>query len=227
MTTNPIHKLSMLISLLIVCVLMAALDLVAATGASRFRALELTVNGESMVIKNRETLSLVRGDVIVLEKADIWPNSGGGSLINFLGYRNSWKDDKSEDDSYQIIDTSLLKNGWSVNGQTEKYSILIKKDHKIVGKIITNLKKPKLSTVELYVNDKPLVVLDGSSLVLNSMDNLKVGSVKSTEVSINRRLSVKLDELAHEENSKKFELKVFHGTYHLGSIFILLAGRQN
>jgi hypothetical protein len=103
----------------------------------------IEVNSKKQLLKNGETLDVVRGDLLKIK--NILPESLARQkdlCVNFKGFVGDWKNNTGEDRGY-LIDTGRdLLARYSLHGQRKVYKIVVSKGKEILGKMLVKISEP-------------------------------------------------------------------------------------
>ena len=150
----------------------------------------IEVNKKKQLLKNGETLNVVRGDLIKI--IDVLPESLARHqdvFVNFKGFVGNWKNNTGEDRGY-LVDTSRdLLARYSLYGQKRVYKIVVEQGKEILGKVLVNITEPALVYLILRLNNQTYALRDRETISASLNDYLAVEAVKSnigegTEISI-------------------------------------------
>ncbi|NRA43374.1 MAG: hypothetical protein HRU09_00285 [Oligoflexales bacterium] len=135
-------------------------------------------NGESKLLKNKETLSYVRGDELKIKAAKLRAGDHKPSEVNLVGFRHPIKPGNRHDLGF-LIDTSstLDKKQWAVDEKGEVFFIAAASKKLLHGYAYLKRLEPSLSYVDIQVNDQQRVMREGETLKLSSVDLFKVSRV--------------------------------------------------
>jgi hypothetical protein len=186
---------------------------------AEFVELAVYVNNFPRAIKKGEPLLLTRGDLLVLERAHFSTEQKGRQILNFIGFRNSWKSKHSEDDSHQVIDTSRLKKGLMKDIHTESYAIKIKQSQLLKAEVVAEIRNPRLISIEVFINEQQFNVIDNGVVRVSENDKIKIGRISSDDESINHQLLTSLEKIPGNSEDLSTILKVMHGNFEMGRVY--------
>ena len=135
-------------------------------------------NGENKLLKNKETLSYIRGDELKIKAAKLREGEYQPSEVNLVGFRHPIKPGNRNDLGF-LIDTSktLDKKQWAVDEKGEVFFIAAASKKLLHGYAFLRRLEPALEYVDIKVNDKQRVMREGETLKLGAADLFKVGRV--------------------------------------------------
>jgi len=103
----------------------------------------IEVNSRKKLIKNGETLYVVRGDLLKVE--NVLPESLAKQqdlIVNFKGFVGNWKNNTGEDRGY-VIDTGKdLLDRYSLYGHRKLYKIVAFQGKEILGEVLVKITEP-------------------------------------------------------------------------------------
>jgi hypothetical protein len=138
------------------------------------------INGVKHVFNEGSVLVLVRGDILVLERATV--QCGGKAVatdtIDLIGYAPR---KKSLTDAHYVIDTSLdLQSKFARMSDGKMAFDVVVKSAEIGSSVWSiHVEEPRLDRVEFLVNGKVRVVGPGDEIKLKRDDQMKVSRVQS------------------------------------------------
>ena len=140
----------------------------------------IEVNKKKQLLKNGETLDVVRGDLIKI--IDVLPESLARHqdvCVNFKGFVGNWKNNTGEDRGY-LIDTSRdLLARYSLYGKKRVYKIVVEQGKGILGKMLVKITEPALVYLILILNNQTYALKDRETISASLNDYLTVEAVKS------------------------------------------------
>ena len=150
----------------------------------------IEVNRKKYLLKNSETLDVVRGDLIRL--INILPEILAGQkdvCVNFKGFVGNWKNNTGEDREYLINTGRDLLARYSLHGQNNVYRIVVSKGKEVLGKMLIRITEPSLEYLILKINNQTYAVKNRESVCASLNDYLTVETIKSnineeSEISI-------------------------------------------
>ena len=140
----------------------------------------IEVNGKKKSIKNGETLSVVRGDLLKI--INILPERLArqqGMVVNFKGFVGNWKNNTGEDRGYLINTGRDLLDRYSLYGQRKAYKIVASQGNEILGKMLVKISEPPLESIILKLNNKAYAEKNRETFYTSLNDYLTVESIKS------------------------------------------------
>ncbi len=140
----------------------------------------IEVNGMGRILRNGQTLDVVRGDLIRI--MNILPQRLEGQknlCVNFKGFVGNWANNTGEDRGY-VIDTGRdLLARYSLYGQKRVYRIVASQGEEIVGQMLVKIAEPSLEYLILKLNDQTYALRDGERVSAEADDCLTVIATKS------------------------------------------------
>ena len=187
-------------------------QLARAVVAPRLDFLVVSVNGERKVVRDGDTLKVVRGDAVQIDRATLAREGGDAATVNLVGYsrpRDTLKTrrSKQEDDRGALVDTgSDLKKKFSQGGKGDQYVMLAETTEGPIGSVTLQLIDPEFLYAEVFVNGKMTVARVGETLKVQPEDRVRVSRVV-TNVSDDRTVRFQID-----SSSGQSEIQLFRGT---------------
>lgn len=167
------------------------------------------INGAVKLVRNGETISFVGGDIVEITAGHLNDTSSDISAINVYGYRSP---KGGLDDRFSIIDTanSLDKATWATDKKSLKFSVLASSRRLLHGVIYLERRDPKLSYVEVKVNNKTHLMRQGQNFVVSGSDKFKVekvvtniDDVENIEFSM---IELPMNPIIQDQNGKKYSI---------------------
>ena len=140
----------------------------------------IEVNRKKQLLKNGETLDVVRGDLINI--INILPESLASQqdvCVNFKGFVGDWKNNTGEDRGYLINTGRDLLARYSLQGQRKAYKIVASKGEEILGEMLVKIAEPSLGYLILKLNNQTFVLKDRETICASLNDYLTVEAIKS------------------------------------------------
>jgi hypothetical protein len=156
---------------------MARMDSLRDTRVSHFI---IEVNGREQIVKNDESLEIVRGDV--LRVINILPESLSRQQdleVNFKGFVGNWKNNTGEDRGYPIDTARDLLERYSIHGNKEIYRIVVVHGKSVLGKMLVRIIEPCLDYLIIKLNDRTYALRNKETLSASPGDYLTVEAVKT------------------------------------------------
>lgn len=135
-------------------------------------------NGESKLLKNKETLSFVRGDELKIKAAKLRESKHEPLEVNIVGFRHPIQPGNRHDLGF-LVDTSITldKKQWAVDEKGEVFFVAAASKKLLHGYTFLKRLEPHLSYVDIKVNNQARVMREGETLSLKAADLFKVGRV--------------------------------------------------
>ena len=173
----------------------------------------LEVNGDRRVVKNGETVAVVRGDILkIIDAFDL--KGVKAKVVNFVGFSPKNPVIRGEDRGYPIKTSIELIKKWSSNGDGKSYRIVAKVGVEEIGKVTVEVIEPEVSYALIKVNGQDTVAKPGKFLYLKADDMLKVDRVVTnienddTNVKV-KMLEVPMNTTDADANYRLFELRFY------------------
>jgi hypothetical protein len=140
----------------------------------------IEVNRKKQLLKNGETLDVIRGDLIKI--IDVLPESLARQqdvCVNLKGFVGNWENNTGEDRGY-LVDTGRdLLARYSLYGQRRVYEIIVTQGKEILGKMLIKITEPALAYLILRLNNQTYLLKDREAICASLSDYLTVEAVKS------------------------------------------------
>jgi len=153
----------------------------------------IKVNGKKYLLKNNETLDVVRGDLLKI--INILPESLAGQkdvCVNFKGFVGNWKNNTGEDREYLINTSRNLLARYSLYGQNKVYKIVVSRGKEVSGKMLVRITEPSLEYLILKINNQTYAVKNRESVYASLNDYLTVEAIKSN-ISEENEISIRVN----------------------------------
>ncbi|MBF0497056.1 MAG: hypothetical protein HQK58_10860 [Deltaproteobacteria bacterium] len=170
----------------------------------------LTVNGQKVVVANKERIPIVRGDRLCVSQ--VLPDSLAQQVIvDFKGFAPPGAPNSGEDRGYLINTATDLQAKYSVNGQGNMYRIEAKHGKMLLGEITVSIVEPKLNYIILSRNDgSKSCYMDGETVSVNPDDSIKLIDFKTNvPTNDNVKVFIKIPRSAEEKelSGEPFQLQ--------------------
>jgi hypothetical protein len=190
------------------------------------------VNGRKHLLENRETLDVVRGDL--MKVVDVLPRSLARRqdvCVNFKGFVGNWKNNTGEDRGYLINTGKGLLARYSLHGQRKIYKIVASRGKQILGTMLVRITEPSLGYLILKLNDRVYAVKDRETIRASLNDYLTVQAIESNigeedevKITANDCLLIpgkakKIGDIAGSDGDT-LRINVTRQKLHLGAIYI-------
>jgi len=110
----------------------------------KLKYLIVQAKGHRILLSNKETLNLVKGDHLkILDVIPSYPSSSE-IKINFKGFVGNWKNNTGEDRGYDINTSRDLMARFSLQKKGKVYKIVVSKGKDILGQFFVKLNPPGL-----------------------------------------------------------------------------------
>ena len=149
-------------------------------GPRKLKGFVIETRGHRLLLSNRETLHLVKGDKMKI--VDIIPSFSRKERVevNFKGFVGDWKNNTGEDRGYLIDTGGALLKRFSLKKDGRSYEIIVKKAGKKIGRLIVSLSPPKMNYLVLRVNGhKPLFLRSEDRIALSSQDEIRLEEIQT------------------------------------------------
>jgi hypothetical protein len=103
----------------------------------------IEINGGRQLLRNGETLDVLRGDLIKI--INILPETLAGQqgvCVNFKGFVGNWKNNTGEDRGYVIDTCKDLLARYSLHRQRKLYKIVVSQREEILGRMLVKITEP-------------------------------------------------------------------------------------
>ncbi len=173
----------------------------------------IRVDGELLMIKNRQTLVVWRGDKVEVQDAVLTNGARRPGIVNIVGYDNPTG---KFDDRGVAIDTGTdLRKHWSVSTRHEIYQIKAMSSRRLDGVLYLRVEDPQLRYVVVSVNERQVVVREGEILTIDENDRVQVRKVVTTlPDSREKNVTFQMAESSDRDPSivvtEFWELRFFH-----------------
>jgi len=140
----------------------------------------IEVNRKRRLLKNGETLGVVRGDLIKI--IDIFPENLARQqdlCVNFKGFVGNWKNNTGEDRGYLVNTGKDLLDRYSLHGQRKVYRIIASRGKEILGEMLIKITEPSLVYLVLKLNNQTYALKDRETICASLDDYLTVEAIKS------------------------------------------------
>lgn len=184
--------------------------------------LQAYVNDLPVVLRSGKYLHLNKGDKLVLTSAKLASAGGYADVINFKGFRNSWKSHNSEDDSYQEIDTSKLKLRGDKIKKADLYQITVKREGKVLAEIPVSVERLRLEGMELLINDQSIHLANEQMFQVSLTDKIKLGKISTSDASLDAKATVAMNEIKTEDDRSAIIIKIYYGNYEIGAVKLMV-----
>lgn len=164
---------------------------------SRYSKIEYLVirqNDEQKLLKNGQTLSVVRGDIIELLDATGKIKNKSQIIVNFVGFKGGNDKNEAEDRNFPIRTNKDLLPRFSLNEEKNLYQIYAKEGSRKIAYFYIKIVRPQFSYLLIQRNNAEKMALFGEeSLELSRSDSIKIIDIKTNiEGNIGVKLRVKL-----------------------------------
>ena len=145
--------------------------------------LTVSINGEKQVVRARESLEVVRGDLLVILEPTCDRYSKSAQIseplrIDVVGFAPKNQTEAKGSDAHYVIDTAKdLQRKFSQNGKGDEFDVQVKSGPILLGLIKIKIIEPRLNRVVLSVNGRRQTLLNGESLKLKKSDQIAVNEV--------------------------------------------------
>ena len=156
---------------------------------TQLQQVSVEVNGTTHLVKNGETLRVVRGDKIRILEGTL--NEVGKKIeaINVIGF-NSPKSRKGDDRKIEFS-SFAFQNEWSENKQGDTFVAIASSGNVTHGAVFFKLIEPELNFAVLDVNGREVVLRSGEPFVGSATDQVRVKRVV-TNVADNDNVFVQM-----------------------------------
>jgi hypothetical protein len=204
------------------------------SGPKKIDHFVIETKGHRILLSNRETLDLVRGEKLKI--VDILPSFPGSSgiKVNFKGFVGDWKNNTGEDRGYTIdTGTDLIKR-YSLHKKGEFYEIIASRgDNNALGRLVVRLAPPRMDYLILKINNHRHIYLRSEDTVsLSTKDKICLEEIQTNlhnESGIHLNINghnikpgeiKELRKLCGSAGYSNHQVKVKKGPLVLGRVFI-------
>ena len=193
----------------------------------------IETRGHRILLSNKETLEVTRGDIIKIVDVLPSPSPSSGIKVNFKGFVGDRKNNTGEDRGFLIDTGTDLMNRYSLNKKDEYYEIVVTQGKDNLGRLLVKLIPPKIDYLVLKVNsDRHIFLRPEEKVSLSEKDQISLEEIQTNlynkediHLSINgyelKKGDVrKLDDLGPSEGYMHHQVKLKKGPLVLGKIFI-------
>lgn len=177
----------------------------------------IAINGEDQVLTRGQTLTLIRGDEVVLRYAILQGSGESPRTLDFVGFPVG-KTSKYPDDRNRAIDTSLLRRDKGKSGSL--FRIRSRSGSDEHGEIPVTVKDPELVELNLKINGVTRSVGPGQNLSLKREDSFEVESIRTNIAEIDSQVRVAIEPTANPLEG--IQINLFYRTYAFASVKVLL-----
>ena len=194
----------------------------------RLAQLLIEVNGRSRVLRDRETMNFVRGDVLEIKAAFLQGIDRKPEHVNLVGYRKSGG--QYLIDTGVPIDTAVyLSEGqltWAADAQGTTFPIVVSTARTINGIVYLRRLDPQVKYVDVRINGAHRVMREGEPLIVGEDDKFKVTKVV-TNLDENDDVEVKIvpfpsNPFSHIRSAKYYEVHFVRKKYTFGKMPLLV-----
>lgn len=133
------------------------------------------VNGNSEIIENYGTVTLIKGDILFIEDVISDAFDPSEIQVNFKGYVNKSSANTGEDRGCAIHTGKELWPKYSLDNKGLKYQVVTQGEHGIIGKLFVELIEPSLNYVLIQTNDRTVSCLkNGGTIRINEPPGRKM-----------------------------------------------------
>ena len=161
------------------------------SSSSRLKYLVIERNGEKMALKNEETATIVRGDILRLADAMVDRALSNEIKVNFVGFVGDAANNTGDDRGYTINTARDLwvKYSEEMKGKNYKIDITTKLNRKI-GTVYLNIEEPVMDYLVLMQNGREKrCYSSGEVVAVNPGETLAIADLKT---NVSRNAGVKL-----------------------------------
>lgn len=134
----------------------------------------LKVNGRNRIIENYGTVTLVKGDTLVVEDVISDAFDPTEVQVNVKGYVNKAANNTGEDRGYVIQTGRDLWPKYSLDKKGLKYQVVTQGERAIIGKLFIELIEPSLSYMLIQTNDQTVACFgNGATLRVDTPEGRK------------------------------------------------------
>jgi hypothetical protein len=155
----------------------------ASPAPARLNAVTLEVNGEPSAIRDKEQLTVVKGDTLKIRSVSLY-NATDSALteVNFIGY-------PGRDDRNVVIRSDKdLTRKWSLKGDGETYAIKLRDKTGQIGEVFVKIVQPVLKYAVVKVNGQERIVHDQQPIKVGGADMVKVERVETNLPTLDKGL---------------------------------------
>ncbi len=168
---------------------------------------KLKVNGGFRIIENFGTVSIVKGDTLVIEDVITSAWDPSGLVVNFKGYVGNASVNTGEDRGYTINTATDLWPNYSLSKNEEKYQIITTNNGAKIGKFYVNIKKPAIDYLVIKNGDGLLKCYkDGQNIDFGS--SLQAVALTVFDVISNVHKRSELDVRMSGADGHKLDIKI-------------------
>ncbi|MCX6116591.1 MAG: hypothetical protein NT027_03550, partial [Proteobacteria bacterium] len=145
--------------------------------------LTVSINGEKHVVRAKESLEVVRGDLLVILEPTCDRDSKSAQIseplrIDVVGFAPKNQTETKGSDARFVIDTAKdLQKKFSQDGKGDEFDVQVKSGQMLLGFIKIKITEPRLNRVVLSINGRRQTLLNGESLKLKKTDQIAVNEV--------------------------------------------------
>lgn len=172
----------------------------------------VTLNGHAMIVKNKQELAFVRGDILIIKEVVLKSPRFHPKKVTMIGLQGP---DAAGDDIRNLpIDTavSLVDKGAAVNPAGDTYAAIVSTKRSVNGWIGLRRIEPRLSYIDVLINGKAKVVREGEPLVVHAKDDFKVVRVVSN-VEKQDEIRFQITQESEDASIKHFNIFVTNKNY--------------
>ncbi|MDD9951322.1 MAG: hypothetical protein OXT67_07120 [Zetaproteobacteria bacterium] len=136
------------------------------------------VNDERKVVIAGKTLTIVRGDTFVVEKARLKSSQGRIAEVNIVGLKSTRKPGGRQDLGVVVTSgTGMLNPKWADHADGETYAVVAASPGVLHGVIKIRVLEPRLDYIALLVNGESRVFRAEEKIRLKGVDEIEIQRV--------------------------------------------------
>lgn len=193
----------------------------------------IETKGERVLVGNRETLQVVRGDKLRIMDILPKPSPTSGISVNFKGFVGDVQKNTGEDRGFLIDTSGDLMKRFSLRKKGKVYEIIVSKGKEVLGRMAVRLVEPKLDHMVLRVNGHSHHLLrPADTVTVNPTDEICFEAAQTNlfdkhgiHLKINgHRLGLgevkALKEICRTSGKTRQKVMIKHGPLLLGSVYL-------
>lgn len=187
----------------------------------------IRAGGDLLMVKNRQTLTVWRGDKLLIQDAVLTNGARRPGIVNIVGYDNPAG--KFDDRGVEIDTGTDLRKHWSVSSRYEIYQIKVMSNRRLNGVIFLQVEDPRLRYAVVSVNERQVVVREGEILTIDESDQVQVRKVVTTlpdshENDVTFQMVASSASEPSVAESEVWELRFFHRGHRFADLPIRVRG---
>ena len=141
---------------------------------------KVKVNGKERLLVDKATAELIRGDRFEIVDVVTSPAQASGITVNFKGFVGNRRNNTGEDRGYVIHTDQDLWKRYAINGQGDKYRVVVTHNDTVVGRLYVELADPEFDYIVAQVNEGiKRCLYPGDSMRVAPNDTIRILDIKT------------------------------------------------